>query len=279
MPKRHPKPESSAIIIIEQAYEHDWVFRFPRIEGKVLDRLHAGIDEMEFDPLLARKMFTQLLRDYPEFLDAYHHLALTWYQQGEHEKAAAVWKEGTEFALKLFPEHFSMKQDHLQWGLIENRPFLRLYNGHGLCLMKQGKTAEALEVFENIVSMNPHDNQGARSLAVTCYLSLNRPQGVLDLCRRYPGDCTEHLIYGEPLALFQLGRLPDAKKALRHATKMFPRIAEELLKKTHKRPAGMNEDTITFGGADQAYCYWQEHGKFWSETPGALEFLRAVGKK
>lgn len=51
----------------------------------------------------------------------------------------------------------------LVWGRIYNRPFLRCLHGYGLCLWRLGRVAEAQQVFERILSLNPNDNQGVRA--------------------------------------------------------------------------------------------------------------------
>ena len=50
----------------------------------------------------------------------------------------------------------------LVWGHLYNRPFLRCLHGYGLCLWRFGRLAEAQQVFERILSLNPNDNQGVR---------------------------------------------------------------------------------------------------------------------
>ncbi len=52
----------------------------------------------------------------------------------------------------------------LLWGMIDNRPFLRCLHGYGLCLWRAGKFHEAYRVFEQMLWLNPPDNQGARFL-------------------------------------------------------------------------------------------------------------------
>jgi hypothetical protein len=52
----------------------------------------------------------------------------------------------------------------LQWGFIDNRPFLRCMHGYGLCLWRLGRFDEALTVFDRILWLNPSDNQGVRFL-------------------------------------------------------------------------------------------------------------------
>lgn len=52
----------------------------------------------------------------------------------------------------------------LDWGLIDNRPFLRCLQGYGLCLWRLERWEEAERVFERMLWMNPSDNQGIRFL-------------------------------------------------------------------------------------------------------------------
>jgi tetratricopeptide (TPR) repeat protein len=263
------------IIILKQTSEHEWLFDYPRITEEVHEMLDTAIDLMGFDFRAAKARFRRLIKDYPEYLDAYHHLALTWYRQGKIDKAAELWREGVQFALRLFPPNFSMKHDRLIWGFLENRPFLRLYHSYGLSLLRKGEPEAALEVFENLLSMNPNDNQGARALAIECHFVLKRPQAILKLCNRYQNDAMEQVLYGRVLALIQLGKSKEASKALRPAIRHFPLIAGELLKPTHKCPKDYDEERVALWSEGQAYGYWKEHGTYWAGTPGALEFLRS----
>jgi tetratricopeptide (TPR) repeat protein len=266
--------QDPGLIILERIDKHGWLFNCPRLRGEVQEILGNAIDWMDTNPKLAKFQFRRLIRDYPEFLDAYHHLALTWYREGNMKQSYRIWREGAELALKVLPASFSMKTDQLLWGFLENRPFLRLYFGYGLALMKNGKFEQALEILENTLSLNPSDNQGVRSFFVECNFELQRPEAVLAMCDRFPGDCMEHLAYGRVLALLQLGRAKEAAKALSFAVKYLPLIARELLKTRHRRIASWDERGVVMGSQAQAYGYWLEHGMFWQNSPGALDFLR-----
>ena len=52
----------------------------------------------------------------------------------------------------------------LPWYPIDNRPYLRCLHGYGLCLRRAGETRAAQTVFEKMLWLNLHDNQGARFL-------------------------------------------------------------------------------------------------------------------
>ena len=266
--------EPEPIIIVQQIQKHEWIIKLPRMTKEVDERLEEGIEWFDGAPKRAISIFRELVEQYPEHMDAYHLLALTLDRLGKKEEAFQTWKSAVDTALKFFPEHFSMEHDRLEWGFIENRPFLRLYHSYGLQLWDRGKTGDALEVFEHLLGLSPNDNLGARALAVGCHLELEEPSGVLSICRQFKNDAMEHLVYGKALALFQLGKLKQAEKALRIAINCYPLIAAELLKAKHRKPKSIYPNRVTLGGLDQAYVYWQDHGKYWAETPGAVDFLR-----
>ncbi len=262
------------IIIVQQIEEHQWTLRLPRIGEEADDQLEEGIDWIDSDLEHASAIFSDLIKQYPEHIDAYHHLALCLEKMGRTEEAFEIRKGGVAMTLNFFPQHFSMERDRLEWGWITNRPFLRLYHSYGLQLMSLGSTEDALEVFENILTMNPNDNQGVRALVVDCHFALNEPAGVLSVCQQFKQDAMPELVYGRALALFQLGKVPMAGKALDLAIRFQPRVAAELLKARHPKPKGTNDHRVCMGGPDEAWWYWKNQGKYWVQTPGAIDFLR-----
>jgi hypothetical protein len=52
----------------------------------------------------------------------------------------------------------------LDWGLVDNRPFLRCMKGYGLCLWRLERWDEAYRVFERMLWLSPSDHQGIRFL-------------------------------------------------------------------------------------------------------------------
>jgi tetratricopeptide (TPR) repeat protein len=141
--------------------------------------------------------------------------------------------------------------------------------------MENGNTEMALSVFKTILSLNPDDNQGVRALVVDCCLKLKMYKDVLAVCKDSQDDHMAETIYGRVLALIALKKVPQAEKAFRQAVAALPLVAAEIVKTRHPRPRDMHEGRYTVGGADQAWYYWQETGKYWEEVPGAIEFVRA----
>jgi len=261
-------------ITVIQVGEHEWQFEYPRLSWDVMEEFHKALEHWRVgDVTTAEDMYLDLIDEYPEFIDVHHHLALLLGETGRGEEAFRHWQKVVDLGLGCLPKEFEMGRDLLPWLILENRPFLRAYHGLGLKYLARGKTERALDMFENILAMNPGDNQGVRALVVDCSFQLNRPQDVLAVCDRYPDDGMEQLMYGRALALYQLGRRDEAAEALDGAIEFLPLVAKELVKKRHRRPKGFHRDYITYGGADQAYTYWMEQGQHWKNTPGAIEFV------
>jgi tetratricopeptide (TPR) repeat protein len=52
----------------------------------------------------------------------------------------------------------------LPWDVIDNRPFLRCMHGYGLCLWRLERFDEAEQIFQQMLWLNPSDNQGVKFL-------------------------------------------------------------------------------------------------------------------
>lgn len=268
---QHPHPT----IVFRQIESHHWTFGFPRVTPEADRLLDEGIDCMnDGDLKRAIAFFRYLVSELPEHIDAFHHLAIAQDRLQQDMAALETWQKAFYLGRNAFPDHFTPKRDRIEWQFESNRPFLRACHGLGFKHLQLCQVEAALAVFEDLLRFNPRDNQGIRGLIVDCYFRLNRPADVLKLCNRFRGDGMEQILYGRALAFVQLGRLPDAEKALRRALAFLPLVGHELIKKKHRRPKAFREGYIHYGGSTQAYSYWQEQGIHWKNTPGALELLR-----
>lgn len=142
--------------------------------------------------------------------------------------------------------------------------------------MKKGDYKNALKTFNEILSLNPDDNQGVRYLAVECLFALKDPEGVLEMCGRYEDDAGPDMTYGRALALLQLGRRDEAKKTLKEAIRWSPLVAKELIRPSKNPPKSLEEGFITSGGKDEAWEYRESFARFWEGTEVAIKTLREV---
>jgi tetratricopeptide (TPR) repeat protein len=259
---------------LEKAGRGEWKFEFSREKWNSDEDLDDAIDSMESRPARSERIFRKLIEKFPYQIDAYHHLAILLGMRGEDEEALKLRKAAVELALALFPKEFELRKDRLEWGWMENRPFLRVYEGLAIDYQSMGDVRRALEMYEDLLSLNPNDNQGCRCSAVWCYFELDDPDGVLKVCERYPKDSMPEISYGRALALLQKGRENDAEAAFELAIKDLPKVGHELARKKHRKVVPERRGYITVGGRDQAYAYWVDFGGYWRDTKGAIEFVR-----
>jgi tetratricopeptide (TPR) repeat protein len=275
MQEEHGMCVPQGSIVIKPMGEHEWMFEYPRLTWEVMDEFYEALEFWRAgDYAVAEDGYRNLIRDYPEFIDVHHHLALVLSVTDRDDEAFEMWSELVQMVLRLLPDEFEMGRDRLSWIILENRPFLRAYHSLGLEYLDRGHIPKALDVFNNILAMNPGDNQGVRALVIDCCFHLRDPRGVMTVCDRFPEDLMEHVLYGRALALIQLGRADEAKASLRQAIERFPLVGKELVKARHRKPKNLRADIVTLGGADQAYFYWLDQGGHWKRTPGALELVR-----
>ena len=263
--------------MVESVGDHQWMFVEPRELREVYDDFDYGCILLEEGEVTkAEKLLRKVVRKAPLHIDALHHLAIIQDVKGETEEARKLWTKGVEAGRSALTKKIK-PGDLFEWGWIENRPYLRCLDGLATRTLQDGDTAQAMSMFEELLSFNPNDNQGVREDLVEIYLEQNELKKAVELCRKYKDDILVGVSYGYPLTLFKLGKREQASKMIKKVIKKSPKIAKELFKKSHKKPKSEMPGYLAVGSWDEAYIYWQRYGKFWDAE--ALEWLRTEANK
>ncbi len=88
---------------------------------------------------------------------------------------------------------------HGLWGSIEARDFMRLLEEKAKALVVLTKLEQAAEVYEEILALNPIDNQGIRSELLRIFLIHRRLEDARMLLDRFPDDALVDMAYGRAL--------------------------------------------------------------------------------
>jgi tetratricopeptide (TPR) repeat protein len=259
---------------VKPVANHEWLFVEPLELDSVYDTFDKGCELLENGNVSqAEKLLRDVTHKTPLHIDALHHLAIILDSKGESEEARRLWIRGVEIGRSAFPRKF-ISGDRFEWSWLENRPFLRCLHGLGTATLTDGDILTATGIFEELLSYNPHDNQGVREVLLEVYLEQNELKKAYDLCKKYPNDTLAGLWYGYPLVLFGLGKREQASKNLKKVLKESPKMAKELLKKSHKKPKSEMPGYISVGGWDEAYDYWERFSRFWDTEK--LDWLREI---
>ncbi len=137
------------------------------------DKMDYYFDGMDFlDSSNQKKAiyyFKKALEMDDEFVDAYNGMG-TAYWWDNLSKA----KEWYQKAYEITQKHFKNQwPEELNWGILENRQYLRAIQYYGLALWREGNNERALELFKILLKLNRNDNQGARYLVATLYAGIS----------------------------------------------------------------------------------------------------------
>ncbi|MHB8566072.1 MAG: transcriptional repressor TCF25 family protein [Nitrososphaerales archaeon] len=254
-----------------------WFFEFSEEMRNVQSTLYDIQMSIRASPSKAERRLGSIIERHPYAFDAYDRLAyILYYVHGQRKETLDLLEKGLTNAKELFQQGFTFGKSSLPWGILENRPFFRMYKTLGIVLKEGAETERAKEVFEDIVGMNPDDDQGMRELLCSCYFGLGDNQSVLELCRKYEDDGMAAITFGRVLALFKLGRTDEARKALREAVKYGANIAKELMANKHDKLKD-RFSSYESGSKREAELYWDEFGSYWDAT--AVRFVREQATK
>lgn len=159
------------------------------------------------------------------------------------------------------------------WQAIETRPYMRARLGLAHSLREAGRRDEAVAHFDEILRLNPDDNQGIRYVLASCLLDLNRDAELARLLEDYREDDSAAWLYTRALTAFRShGDSPQARKWLTKGAKANKHVPAYLLG-TKTLPQAPPE-FLTMGEEDEAIGYTFDFLPGWRSTAGALGWLR-----
>jgi tetratricopeptide (TPR) repeat protein len=157
------------------------------------------------------------------------------------------------------------------WGLLETRPYMRARCGLAMALWQKGELDAAIAHVQDMLRLNPNDNQGMRYILLAWLLARSRQGDAESLMRRYKNDHAPQWQYTAALLEFRrAGDAETSRKRLAAALRGNPHVPAYLLGKKISRSAPAY---LTVGGDDEAQEFAREFLAGWRETPGALEWL------
>ena len=189
------------------------------------------------------------------------------------EKAYDLYLEGVLAGEQALGKEFFKKEAGRFWGLIETRPYMRTRLGLAQCLEAMGRYDEAADHYQEMLRLNPNDNQGVRDLLLPCLLAGKQDEEVDALLKRYKDDKGMAMWnYVKALVSFrQQGESKEACKDLRQALKVNQYVADFLLDEEDmpERLPG----SFRLGSEEETAICVQRLMDVWQETPGAMEWL------
>ncbi len=221
----------------------------------------------------------QLARDAlalsPDCADAYVLLAE---QTPRRKEALKLYEQGVAAGERaLGSERFQEAVGHF-WGVLETRPYMRAREGLAQVLWTSGRRNEAVRHLQEMLRLNPNDNQGLRYTLAGWLLFLDRDAELEALLRQFDDDGMAAWAYTRALLAFRKhGDTLEARQLLKQAKKANKYVPDYLLGR--KFPPEQQPPHYGLGDENEALIYVAGFLAGWKGTPGAVAWLRANDAK
>jgi len=224
------------------------------------------------DPFEILELTRKALQLDPDCVDALMLMAnLT--SRSLSEKIKKVKKIINRAEQKLSKKYFEENKGHF-WGLVETRPYMRARSSLILALRKSGKTAEAIRHAEEMLELNPNDNQGIRDTLLGMYLETGNLDGARILFKKYPPEYFAVFLWGQVLERYLSGDLKKAAKVYRKASERNSHVLDYLTGMKH--PSFELGNFYSPGEESEAILCLEKIGPAWQKYPEAIEWLKSL---
>lgn len=208
----------------------------------------------------------------PQCADAY--LVLAWEARGSGE-ALDLYRRAVAAGTEALGETAFENDVGDFWGLLETRPYMRARHELARALWEAGERDEAVGHYQDMLRLNPNDNQGIRYGLLDALLTLGREKEAADLLRRYKDDASAAWAWARVLLAFRRsGDGSPARKALAQAIEANPHVPAYLLGR--KALPRSLPDFIDMGDEDEAVAYVHEAAEAWAAALGATAWLESA---
>jgi tetratricopeptide (TPR) repeat protein len=190
--------------------------------------------------------------------------ALDYYRKGVEVGGQVLGTKG----FKEYAGHF--------WGFLETRPYMRARAGLAATLSILGEVDAAIGNYQDMLMLNPNDNQGIRYVLAECLMRRGDTEALKKLLKQYDEDGSALWLYTQALVAFRENEAGD-KKAEELVEKAWNANSHvpAVLSGTKKAKPSTN-GYVTMGGEDEAAHYVEKWGFDWLTTPGAIDWLRKI---
>lgn len=246
-------------------------FRKPASKKQLLERAQELIyDAWESSPARAVKLARQALGVSADCADAY--VLLAEFEATTIRERIELLRQGVAAGKRALGKRYFKESEGHFWLELDSRPFMRAMGGLAMLCWEIGQGDEAIELWREMLRLNPNDNQGVRYALLSCLLELNRDAEAEELLKCYAGDVSAEWSFGEALLAFRTdGDTPSSRRKLSMAQKQNPHVLPYLLglKKIPKRLP----EYISLGDETEAVAYAARNLAGWTKTPEALDWL------
>jgi len=222
------------------------------------------------NPAKRLSLAKQALAIFPDCADAL--LLLADQQAQSTEEALDLYAQAVEAGARALGEAYFQENAGAFWGLHESRGYMRARRTLAQTLWDFGERRAAIAHAQELLRLNPADNQAVRVELMTWLLLAGRLEDANLLWKAYPDEGLSHWHWSRALMLFiEFGDGEVANAALDLAIEANRSIGPMLLERV---PTPEPSGHIGLGDPREAASYASDDVGVWHQTEGAFSWLK-----
>ncbi len=191
---------------------------------------------------------------------------------GTLDERLAYYRQAMEAGQKTLGQKFFSENVGHFWGISSSRPYMRARFGLAESLAATGRIDEAIEHYQELLRLNPNDNQGVRYVLLPKLMSTGRDVEAARLLKQFDEE-TANWTYARALLAFRLsGNSKAANRELREALRVNAHVLPLL---TSDEPVPQPQ-RYSLGSFEEACCCVEELRPAFQATPGALDWVDEI---
>lgn len=215
-----------------------------------------------------KELAQKALDSWPDCIPAYEYLAAKTKSAKERK---AYYQKGVDIGQRLFGGDFLQNNRGYFWGITETRPYMRCLDGLARNEAETGQLSKAIVIWEDMLSLNPHDNQGVRYNLLPALLRQHDLTSYHRYRKTYPEDSTMMVFNDALVSFMENGDSEESRAQLKASRSHNPYVVPLLLEKA---PPSFSPDSYILNSPEEAFCYANDTWQVWQAAPGAIDWLK-----
>ena len=184
-------------------------------------------------------------------------------------------------AIKVGKESLGKEFEELKgtfWGFHQTRPYMRAMAGLAYTYLHSNQFQKAIDTWEEMLELNPNDNQGIRYELITALLAVKKYKDVEKLISDFEDDASATWLCSKAYLFYnQKNKKPLATKALMKAMMFNPYVPLYIF--SLKEMPDELPEYVGMGDENEAIAYADSAIYLWGENPKTLTWLADTHRK
>ncbi len=257
----------------EPPFSMENVIAFPgqnttRQNSNLNNLIEEAEDELDIDRKVA--LAKKILQTNADIVEA-HHILADFAAHNEKQRIAYL-QQAVAAGERHLGEAFISENTGYFWGLWETRSYMRVLFELAESYAALRKDSDAIKIYQQMLVLNPIDNQGVRQVLISLYLEARQLDEVDKLLKEYEEDPSAFLLFSRVLlGYIRNGDTPQTRELRKQAVsynKYVPKLLAGRIKMPRQQP-----EYYGLGDKNEAIIFTTINQQLWRGVTGSIPWL------